>query len=208
VRLLRCLAAIACASCSTVSTGTCFFVSPSGLALTSLHVVKNAHHINVFDSTGGRLRAEILERDVRLDLALMQTHGPSVPEVLPIAVNDAVPGDHVFAIRARTSGPQLVEGSIVEQHALGMEFLLGTSAQVERGSSGGPLVNEHGEVVGVMTKRREAPSGQATRLSFAVTMSSARAVFGTLPAGSHPAPLDRRGAIERARRASCLIIVK
>lgn len=208
VRSLRCLAAIACASCGTVSTGTCFFVSPSGLALTSLHVIKGAHHINVFDSTGRRLRAEILDRDVSLDLALMQTHGPSMPEVLPIAVNDAVPGDHVFAIRALPAGPQLAEGSIVEERALGMEFLQGTSAPVERGGSGGPLVNERGEVVGVMTRRRDAPSGPATQLSFAVRISSARTVFGTLPTGSHPAPLDRRGAIERTRRASCLLVVK
>jgi S1-C subfamily serine protease len=114
----------------------------------------------------------------------------------------------VFALRATTSGPQLADGFIVESRALGREFLLGTSALVERGSSGGPLVNEHGEVVGVMTKRRDAPSGEATRLSFAVKTSSARPVFGVLPPRRNPAPLDRLDAIRRARRASCLIIAR
>lgn len=68
-----------------------------------------------------------------------------------------------------------------------MEFLQGTSAQVERGSSGGPLVNEHGAVVGVMTMRRDTSSGEAARLSFAVKASSTRKARDG-PAYPHSAP--------------------
>lgn len=198
----------ACASWRTGSTGTCFFVSPSGLALTSLHVVENAHRIYVVDSTGHSFRAEILAQDERLDLAAMQPHDVAPPAILPIAVNDAALGDRVFSIGVLTSGQRMAEGSIVEQHALGLEFLQATSAQVERGNSGGPLVNDNGEVVGIMTKRRDDSSGKAQRLSFAVKSSSAREAFGVLPIANDPAPLDRLAAIERAHRASCLIVIR
>ena len=206
------LGALAGVSCSTVRTGTCFFVSSSGLALTSLHVVNRSHRIHVIDSTGRKSRTEIIARDERLDLAMLQTYVLVAPDVLPIAIDDAVLGDHVVAIRALIADRRLIEevmaGVIVEPRALGMEFLLGTSAAAEHGSSGGPLVNENGEIVGGMTKRRDAPSGEATRLSFAVKTSSTRKAFGMLPAGTNPPPLDRAGAIQRARRASCLVIAR
>ena len=208
VRFLLLFSATACASGRTGNMGSCFFVSPSGLVLTSLHVVKNARRISVIDSVGHRSRAKILEQDERLDLAMMEARDFDAPAVLPVADNDAVLGDHVVAIRVLLSGPQVTEGSIVEQHALGMEFLLGTSAQVERGSSGGPLVNEHGEVVGVMTKRRDAPSGEAAKLSFAVKSSSARKAFRRLPIERNATPIDRRDAIDRAQRASCMIFAR
>jgi serine protease Do len=202
------LGSVACAPWHAPSLGTCFFVSQSGLALTSLHVVKDAGRIYVVDSTGRRSRAEILGRDERLDLATIQAHGNGVPDVLAVAVDDAVLGEPVVAIGVLLSGPRLASGSIVEPRALGRDFLLGTSAQVERGNSGGPLVNERGEVVGVLTKRRDAASGETTKLSFAVKSSSARKAFGGLPIGVHPAPLDRRRAIDRARRASCMIVAR
>ncbi|HEX2692138.1 MAG TPA: serine protease [Kofleriaceae bacterium] len=207
-RFLIFINVVACASWDTGSTGTCFFVSPSGLALTSLHVVKHAHRVYAVDSTGRQFWAEILARDERLDLAAMQVHDIAVPAVLPIAANDAMLGDRVFSISAQISGQRMAEGSIVEQHALGMAFLLGTSAQVERGNSGGPLVDESGEVVGIMTKRRNDSSGQASKLSFAVKASMVREAFGALPIATNPTPLDRLGAVERARRASCLVVTR
>src|SRR5262245_4897166 len=151
-------------------SGTCFFVSPSGLALTSFHLVRNAHRIFVIDSKGRSSRVDVVERDERLDLATLQTRpgmAAPVPGVLPVAVQDPAIGDRVFAIRALKYGQELVEGSIVSSRALGQDFLVGTSLIVEIGESGGPLVNDRGEVVGVMVKRRNEPSGGPARLSFA-----------------------------------------
>jgi serine protease Do len=117
-------------------------------------------------------------------------------------------GDRVFTIRGVAGGQEVAEGTVVEQRALGSEFLLGISARVERGNSGGPLVDDRGQVVGVMTRRRSDPAGAAAKLSFAVKSSSARRAFEMLPAATAAAKRDRPAAIDLARRASCMIIVR
>jgi S1-C subfamily serine protease len=187
-RFLIFLGVAACASWRQGSTGTCFFVSWSGLALTSLHVVGHADRVFAVDATGRRFWAQILARDERLDLATMQAQGIEAPAILSIASRDAALGERVFAIGALASGPRTSEGAIVEQHALGAEYLLGTSAEVVRGNSGGPLIDETGVVVGIMTRRRNDDSGRAGKLAFAVKASSARAAFAALPAAAAPLP--------------------
>jgi S1-C subfamily serine protease len=203
--LLLCVAA--CAG-KPPRSGTCFFVSHSGLALTSFHLVRNAHRIFVIDSMGRSSRVEVVERDERLDLAAIQTYAAVAPWVLPVAIRDPAVGDRVFAIRALKQGRELIEGSIVLQRALGQDYLVGASLIVERGESGGPLVNDRGEVVGVMVKRRNDPTGAPERLSFAVKASDARRMLGALPLEADPPPGDRVGAIDRARRASCFLLAR
>jgi len=132
-----------------VSTGTCFFVSSSGLALSSLHVVRGAPKVLVIDAKGRRSTATVLAKDEPLDLVALQVDAETVPQVLPLTEDAAALGDHVFTIGFPEVGdlgvdPKLTEGSISGERGLGLDFLLQTSAPVQPGNSGGLLVNETG----------------------------------------------------------------
>jgi serine protease Do len=170
-------------------------------------VIGTSSRVSVVASTGRAFRAQVVARDPELDLAAVHAE-LEVPAVLPVAETDAGLGDHVFAIRAQLTGPRAAEGLVVEQRALGADFLLATSVQVERGNSGGPLVNDRGEVVGIMIRSSSERPGTAATLSFAVKSSSARKALAMLPEARAPGPRDRAGAIERARRASCMVLAR
>jgi S1-C subfamily serine protease len=198
---------------TTLSTGTCFFVSPSGLALSSLHVVRGAHKILIIDAKGHRSTATILAKDEPLDLVALQVEEESVPQVLPLAEDAAALGDHVFTIgfpEVSDLGvdPKLTEGSISGERGLGLDFLLQTSAPVQPGNSGGPLVNETGRVVGIVALRQNyfSDGASASNTAFAVKASSVRKAFRSLSMAAGKPLRERKAAIARARDAACLVI--
>jgi S1-C subfamily serine protease len=196
-----------------VSTGTCFFVSPSGLALSSLHVVRGAQKILVIDAKGHRSTATVLAKDEPLDLVALQVDEESVPQVLPLAEDAADLGDHVFTIGFPEVGdlgvdPKLTEGSISGERGLGLDFLLQTSAPVQPGNSGGPLVNDTGRVVGIVALRQNyfSDGASASNTAFAVKASSVRKAFRSLSMAAGKPLRERKAAIARARDAACLVI--
>jgi serine protease Do len=185
------------ASCAApVRSGTCFFVSPSGVALTSAHVVDDPY-VHVRDALGARSRARVIARDRVLDIAALQVYGENTPGYLPIAADDAGLGERVYTIDKWTKEQH--SGLVVGLRALGSEHLLSTTAHVARGSSGGPLVNAGGEVIGLLVRLQVE-----NKIAFAVKSSTIRTAFRHL---SPPVPkLDREHAIERARSAVCTIV--
>lgn len=196
-----------------LSTGTCFFVSPSGLALSSLHVVRGAEKILVIDAKGHRSTATVLAKDEHLDLVALQVDEESVPQVLPLAEDAAALGDHVFTIGFPEVGdlgvdPKLTEGSISGERGLGLDFLLQTSAPVQPGNSGGPLVNETGRVVGIVALRQNyfSDGASANSTAFAVNALSVRKSFRSLSMAAGKPLRERKAAIARARDAACLVI--
>lgn len=82
----------------TISTGTCFFTSSSGLALSSLHVVKGHPKIIIVDARGRRSSANVLAADDQLDLVALQVDLESVPQALALSTKEASLGDAVFTI--------------------------------------------------------------------------------------------------------------
>lgn len=198
---------------TTLSTGTCFFVSSSGLALSSLHVVRDAKKIMVIDAKSKRATATILAKDEHLDLVALQVDEEDVPQVVPVAEEEAALGDHVFTIGFPEVGdlgfdPKLTEGSISGEHGLGLDFLLQTSAPVQPGNSGGPLVNDTGRVVGIVALRQNyfSDGSSASNTAFAVKTSSVRKAFRSLSIAAGKPLRDRKAAIARARDAACLVI--
>jgi S1-C subfamily serine protease len=197
----------------TISTGTCFFVSSSGLALSSLHVVRGAQKIVVIDAKGHRSPATVLAKDEHLDLVALQVDEESVPQVLPLAEDAAALGDHVFTIGFPEVGdlgidPKLTEGSISGERGLGLDFLLQTSTPVQPGNSGGPLVNETGRVVGIVALRQNyfSDGASANSTAFAVNALSVRKAFRSLSMAAGKPLRERKAAIARARDAACLVI--
>jgi S1-C subfamily serine protease len=142
------------------SVGSGFVVDESGLILTSNHVVASTEVVTVqfFDGSTGLGR--VTDREPERDLALIEVEG--LPEGVVAAVLGGVarPGDEVFAI----GSPFALEGSISRGivSALGRSFFVEETGQqltnmiqfdaaVNHGNSGGPLVDDQGRVVGVVT---------------------------------------------------------
>ena len=164
--------------------GAGVIVRGDGRILTSYHLVATAEVVEVGLPDGGRHIANILGVDPEIDLAVLQINAASELAALPFAEDSALrPGDVVFAIGnpfglRRTATMGIV--SDVGRRGLGLhqvERFIQTDAAFNPGSSGGPLVNARGELVGINSavfSRREGAGGLAHGIGFAVPAGLAR----------------------------------
>ncbi len=155
------------------ATGTCFAAHPYGILITAYHVVKDAESIRVHLADGTVTDAKIRTFSAGTDLAVLRIDPPT-PDFLPLAPAGSVGvGDQVFTMGYPVTDvlgkePKFTDGAVSALSGVGGEAsLLQISVPVQPGNSGGPLVNERGEVVGIVT------SSAAVRIFLAVT--------GTLP---------------------------
>ena len=157
--------------------GAGVIVQEDGRILTSYHLVAAAEAVEVGLPDGARHSASVLGVDPEIDLAVLQINAARELAALPFAEDAALrAGDVVFAIGnpfglRRTATMGIV--SDVGRRGLGLhqvEQFIQTDAAFNPGSSGGPLVNARGELVGinsaVFSQRREG--GAAHGIGFAV----------------------------------------
>lgn len=145
-----------------------------GYVVTNNHVVENAMTIQVQLSDGRRFPAKVLGKDPRSDLALLQLQGASKLKAIKIADSDALQvGDYTVAIGNPYGLGETVTSGIVS--ALGRsglnrnnyENFIQTDAAINRGNSGGALVNLKGELIGINTAIL-APDGGNIGIGFAI----------------------------------------
>lgn len=145
--------------------GTGFFISPDGLVLTAYHVVDPTSGLpgpdvlGALGPDGTRYSLELVGFDAYLDLAVLQADVGSRTEVpyLPLADRALEVGSRVVAIG--NSRGEFLQGRVGEVRRLGVraaraDFADGTSeltASLAPGDSGGPVLNDEGEVVGVVS---------------------------------------------------------
>lgn len=134
--------------------GSGFTVGADGRIATNLHVIGSARSATVRLADGREFsRVEVLALDARHDLALLRVPTSGLP-VLPLGDSAAVrPGDHVVAIGHPLGlGNTVSDGLVSAVRELDATLtVLQVSAPISAGSSGGPLLNERGEVIGVST---------------------------------------------------------
>jgi serine protease Do len=151
-------------------TGAGFIVDPEGLVVTNQHVIANADRIRVKLYDGRTQAATVVGADNATDLALLKI---AVNDLTPLRLGDSDAlrvGDSVIAIGNPLEYERSVTAGIVS--ALGRkvyeaepsESFIQTDAAINRGNSGGPLLNKRGEVIGVNTVIRSDGRG----ISFAV----------------------------------------
>ncbi len=159
-----------------------------GIALTNHHVVAQADAIRVTLHDGRTLDAELIGADPDTDVAVLRlptrtTDGAAGLRSVPLADSDALRvGDFVVAIGNPFGLKQTVTSGIVSglgRSGLGIEGyedFIQTDASINPGNSGGPLVNLHGELVGINTAIL-APGGGNIGIGFAIPVNMARAVM-------------------------------
>jgi serine protease DegQ len=162
-----------------------------GTILTSLHVVAGASRIRVMFADGLESDAKIVSRHPENDLAVLQAQ--TVPDDLAAASMrpkaDLKPGDAVVAVGFPFGiGPSVTAGVV---SGLKRQFrttagdnlsnLIQFDAAVNPGSSGGPLLNAAGEVVGIVTAMLDPGGGGFAGIGFAVPIETARGAAGSAP---------------------------
>jgi hypothetical protein len=192
--------------------GTCFAVRPDGYLLTSHHIVEGAIRIEVTFDGGDANQAEIAEVDSENDLALLRIR-ESTPAYLSLGEVDSL-GERVFTIGFPVTGilglePKYTEGSVSSlAGAYGESNVLQISVPIQPGNSGGPLANELGQAVGVITSSAIVSAFMSTagslpqNINWAVKTVSAESLFEAPPELMAP---DRTQAIEMVRRAVCYV---
>ncbi len=177
---------------STKGKGAGFVIKEDGTILTNHHVVAGSDRILVTFADGLVSPAAVVSAEPERDLAVLQpARIPDDLEPLTLAASGQLaPGDLVVAIGFPFGeGPSVSAGvvsglnrSFSASGRPDLEGLIQFDAAVNPGSSGGPLLNQNGEVVGVVTAiLNPSPSGTFAGIGYAITMDSAANAAGIPP---------------------------
>ncbi|XHN81769.1 Periplasmic pH-dependent serine endoprotease DegQ [Lonepinella sp. MS14435] len=151
-----------------------------GYVLTNNHVINNADKITITLQDGRELKGKVVGADKQSDVALVQVENPKNLTEISIADSDKLRvGDFTIAVGNPFGLGQTVTSGIVS--ALGRstgsdsgtyENYIQTDAAVNRGNSGGPLINLKGELIGINTAII-SPSGGNAGIAFAIPSNMA-----------------------------------
>ena len=167
------------------SLGSGFVIDPSGIVVTNAHVIGDANDIQVIFSDGTRLKAEIVGKDAKVDLAVLRVKSDKPLPFVPFGDSDAMrPGDWVIAIGNPFGLGGSVSAGIVSARGRNIESgpydnYIQTDAAINKGNSGGPLFNMNGEVIGINTAIL-SPTGGSVGIGFAVPSGNASPVIEQL----------------------------
>src|SRR5829696_540574 len=166
--------------------GSGFVVDAKGIILTNYHVVENMSGIMVKLQTGEQLRGTLVASDEETDIAVIKVSaGRELPAVNLGNSDDMQVGDWVLAIGSPFGLEQTVTAGIIStkerQTDPGASFrrFIQTDAAINRGNSGGPLVNMRGEVIGINSQIATS-TGDYNGIGFALPTNIASSVYKQL----------------------------
>ncbi|HZP24356.1 MAG TPA: trypsin-like peptidase domain-containing protein [Terriglobales bacterium] len=167
--------------------GSGFIIDKEGHILTNYHVVGDSSQLEVTLHNKKTYRASVVGRDRGHDLAVIQIKAPDLtPAVLGESKNLQV-GQKVFAIGnpfglAGTMTRGIISSlrPIRSPEGAYIEEAIQTDAAINPGNSGGPLLNSHGEVIGINSMIATGGSNQSAGIGFAIPINTAKAVLNDL----------------------------
>ena len=163
--------------------GSGFIVSPKGYILTNEHVVEGSSRIIVGLQSGEKYRGRVIGIDKETDVAVVKIDAPQDLPIVTLAdSNSAQVGDWVLAIGSPFGLDQTVTAGIISKIERESPFFsnfqrfLQTDAAINRGNSGGPLVNMRGEVIGINSQIATS-TGDYNGIGFALPAGEASFVY-------------------------------
>jgi len=163
--------------------GSGFIVSPKGYILTNEHVIEGATRITVGLQSGEKYRGKIVGIDEETDVAVIKIEtSQDLPTVTLGDSNSAEVGDWVLAMGSPFGLDQTVTAGIISKkeretpYFTSFQRFLQTDAAINRGNSGGPLVNMRGEVIGVNSQIATS-TGDYNGIGFALPANEANFVY-------------------------------
>jgi len=172
----------------TEGVGSGFAIPPTGDVVTNYHVIQGQRALRIILRSGEeRNVVAVLAQDPERDLAVLRVVPPMSATVVLGDSANAKPGTRVTAIASPRGLPQSVTDGIVSQiRSLTGITVLQTTAPISPGSSGGPLFNDRGEVIGVISFF--LAKGQ--NLNFAVGINEVGRLLGGALASKRREPLS------------------
>src|SRR6202790_3652080 len=165
--------------------GSGFVIDEKGYILTNFHVVQEAQSIEVVLGDQSRYPAKFIGADQRNDVALVKID-PKGKRLVALQLGDSAAlqvGQKVLAIgnpfgfqSTLTTGVVSAIGRTVQtSQTTFIDEAIQTDAAINRGNSGGPLINSHGEVIGI-NSAIYTPSGTTAGIGFAIPINSAKRI--------------------------------
>ncbi|HEY2547865.1 MAG TPA: trypsin-like peptidase domain-containing protein [Candidatus Acidoferrum sp.] len=165
--------------------GSGFVIDPKGFILTNFHVVQEAQSIEVVLGDQTRYPAKFIGADQRNDVALLKID-PKGKTLVALPLGDSSKlqvGQKVLAIgnpfgfqSTLTTGVVSALGRMVQTSQTTLiDEAIQTDAAINRGNSGGPLINSHGEVIGI-NSAIYTPSGTTAGIGFAIPINTAKRI--------------------------------
>jgi S1-C subfamily serine protease len=169
--------------------GSGFVIDPRGYILTNFHVVAGAQSLEVILGDKSKYPAKFIGADQRNDVALIKIE-PKGKQLSSLTLGDSSTlqvGQKVLAIgdpfgfqSTLTTGVVSALGRTVQtSQTTFIDEAIQTDASINRGNSGGPLINTHGEVVGI-NSAIYTPSGTAAGIGFAIPINTAKLIANDL----------------------------
>lgn len=169
--------------------GSGVIIDPQGYILTNHHVVAGADRIKVRLYDGSELPARVIGSDSEVDLAVVKVDPPAKLTAARVGDSEKMRvGDWVLAIGSPFGYDQTVTAGIISAKErdstelykqVGFQYFLQTDAAINRGNSGGPLINLSGEVIGINSAIATS-TGDYNGICFALPMSEAILIYRQL----------------------------
>jgi S1-C subfamily serine protease len=165
--------------------GSGFIIDPRGYILTNFHVVQEAQSIEVVLGDQSKYTAKYIGADPRNDVALIKIEPKGKP-LTALTLGDSSSlqvGQKVLAIgnpfgfqSTLTTGVVSALGRTVQtSQTTFIDEAIQTDAAINRGNSGGPLINSHGEVIGI-NSAIFTPTGTTAGIGFAIPINTAKSI--------------------------------
>jgi len=170
--------------------GSGFLIDPRGYILTNFHVVAGAQTIEVILGDKSRYPAKFIGADQRNDVALLKIEAKGNKQLASLPLGDSSTlqvGQKVLAIgnpfgfqSTLTTGVVSALGRTVQtSESTFIDAAIQTDASINRGNSGGPLIDTHGDVIGI-NSAIYTPSGTAAGIGFAIPINTAKLIANDL----------------------------
>ena len=176
----------------TTASGSGFVIDKAGHIVTNYHVIEGARELQVNFSGDDRMDAKVIGSDPSTDIAVLQIDAQArALTPLPLGDSETVRvGDAVIAIgnpfsleRTVTAGiVSALQRRITAPDGFAIDEVIQTDAAINRGNSGGPLMNANGEVVGV-NAQIETETGGNVGIGFAIPINTVKEVVSQLIEG-------------------------
>jgi S1-C subfamily serine protease len=166
--------------------GSGFIIDGDGHVLTNYHVIADARQVEVTLHNRKKYRATVVGTDRSHDLAIIQIKAPDLAAMTLGDSRNLQVGQKVYAIGnpfglagTLTSGIVSSIRQVQEPDGVTIDEAIQTDAAINPGNSGGPLLNSHGEVIGINTMIASSV-GQNAGIGFAIPINTAKAVLNDL----------------------------
>jgi serine protease Do len=165
--------------------GTGFALTANGYILTNLHVIKDAESITVVDNNGNSYKARVIRTDSQYDLAILKIADDNFTPLsnLPYRLkqNGVAMGDEVYTLGFPKDDAVFNQGYVSSKTGYnGDSTQYQVSIPVNPGNSGGPLLDQHGNIIGVISARQSQVDGA----TFAVKAKYIQETLNTIPGDS------------------------